>query len=263
MAEGVDKAVNQQESTNTMKKIMIAVAVAAMGAAAFGANCAPTTPVAKDAAWVYQWKFTGKTTAGKKAAAKGTNQSACQPGTPGAACAYRAKASLKIQGYTYACNPGCGSDAFETFAEALEVFYMTKPWKASMAGGVSTELSHIIGSNKKQYEAAGIAQFTEEAEGVKYALTYAGLGKYDVKNSRVSSVSGNFAGVASQAWAYNLKKDLCIKAGYWDCATLALVCDGETVAYGKFSAKFKKSASKKYVAGKTVSLPSWVKWLNQ
>ena len=247
-----------------MKKIMIAVAVAAMGAAAFGANCTVDPVQAKDTAWVYQWKFTGKTTAGKKAAAKATPASACQPGKDGASCTYRAKSSLKIQGYTYACNPNCGSDAFETFAEALEVFYMTKPWKASMAGGVSTELSHIIGSNKKQYEAAGVAQFKENVENVEYTLTYAGLGKYDLKNSRVSSVSGNFAGIASQAWAYNLKKDLCIQAGYWDCTTLALVCDGPTVAYGKFSAKFKKSASKKYAAnGKTVSLPSWVEWLNK
>ncbi|MDO5312156.1 MAG: hypothetical protein Q4G55_01980 [bacterium] len=244
-----------------MKKIMIAVAVAAMGAAAFGANCSPDDKP-KDAAWVYQWKFTGKTTAGKKAAAKG-NDSVCAP-TDGAACTYRAKASLKIQGYTYACNPGCGSDAFETFAESLEVFYMTKPWKASMAGGVSTELSHIIGSNKKQYEAAGVAKFTEDAENVTYTLVYAGLGKYDLKNSRVSSVSGNFAGIASQAWAYNLKKDLCIKAGYWDCATRALVCDGPTVAFGKFSAKFKKSAAKKYATkGTAAKLPSWVKWLNK
>ena len=242
-----------------MKKIMIAAAVAAMGAAAFGANCAPDTP-AKDAAWVYQWKFTGKTTAGKKAAVKGNN-SVCNP-TARAACTYRAKASLTIQGYTMACNPGCGSDAFETFAEQLEVFYMTKPWKASMSGGVSTELSHIIGKSKKQYEAAGTASFTENAEGVTYALTYAGLGKYDLKNSRVKSVSGNFAGTASQAWAYNLKKDLCIKAGYWDCVTLALVCDAPTVAYGKFSAKYKKSASKKYVNGKTPKLPSWVVALN-
>lgn len=239
-----------------MKKILVAAVVAAMGAAAFGANCAPDPVTVKDAAWVYAWKFTGKTTAGKKAAAKGNN-SACAP-IAGAACTYRAKASLKIQGYTMACNPGCGSDAFETFAEALEVFYMTKPWKASMAGGVSTELSHIIGKSKKQYEAAGTASFTEVAEGVTYALTYAGLGKYDLKNSRVKSVSGNFAGTASQAWAYNLKKDLCIKAGYWDCATLALVCDGATVAYGKFSAKYKKSASKKYANGKAPKLPSWV-----
>ena len=240
---------------------MIAAAVAAMGAASFGANCTPDVKP-KDAAWVYQWKFTGKTTAGKKAAVKG-NGSACAP-TAGAACTYRAKASLKIQGYTYACNPGCGSDAFETFAEQLEVFYMTKPWKASMSGGVATELSHIIGKSKKQYEAAGTASFTENAEGVTYALTYAGLGKYDVKNSRVKSLSGNFAGTASQAWAYNLKKDLCIKAGYWDCATLALVCDAPTVAFGKFSAKYKKSASKKYAsAGKAAKLPSWVEWLNK
>ena len=243
-----------------MKKFIVAAAVAAIGAGAFASNCAPEQKI-EDSAWVYQWKFSGKTTAGKTKAAAGSSSS-CNPTDP-ANCTYRAPASLKIQGYTYACNPTCDNgNPFEfAFVEANEVFWMTKPWKASMSGGVTTEIANVIGKSKKQVEVAGLADFTEQAENVTYALTYAGLGKY--KKGHITSVKGNFAGTASQAWAYNLKKDLCILAGYWDFCTLDLVCEGETVAFGKWSAKYLKSASKKFAKnGKSVKLPSWVKWVN-
>jgi len=248
-----------------MKKIMIAAAVAAVGLGAFAANCAPDQQV-KDTAWVYQWKFTGKTAAGNKAAAK-ANTSACAP-TEGGKCTYRVKSSLKIQGYTIACSPEpCADDSlgFESqFVEANEVFWMTKPYKASFAGGVTTEVAHIIGKSKKQVEIGGVADLTENVEGSEYVLTYAGFGKYDLKNKRVKSAKGNFAGFLSQPWAYNLKKDLCIQAGYWDCTTpTLLVCEGPSIAYGKWSVKFKKSASKKYAKnGTNPKIPSWVKWLN-
>ena len=248
-----------------MKKLMIAAAVAAVGMGAFAENnCAPTTTQA-DTAWVYQWKFSGKTTWGNKAAAKG-NSSSCNP-TTGASCTYRVKTSLKIQGYTAVCNPSLCADenlGFETqFVEENEVFWMTKPWKAEMAGGVTTEVAHVIGKNKKQVEIGGIAELTEIAEFSTYAFTWAGFGKLDKKNKRVKSASGNFAGFLTQPWAYNLKKDLCILAGYWDCTTLTtLVCTGPSVAYGKWSVKYKKSASKKYANGKAPKTPSWVVWVN-
>lgn len=249
-----------------MKKLMIAAAVAAAGVGAFAAvnNCAPVQELS-DTAWVYQWKFSGKTTWGNKAAAKG-NSSACNP-TLGATCTYRVKTSLKIQGYTAVCNPTLCADTelgFETqFVEENEVFWMTKPWKASMAGGVTTEIAHVIGKNQKQVEIGGVAELTELAENSQYLLTYAGFGKFDKKNRRVKSASGNFAGFLSQPWAYNLKKDLCILAGYWDCETLTmLVCEGPSIAYGKWSVKFKKSAAKKYANGKAPKTPSWVIWAN-
>ena len=246
-----------------MKKLMIAAAVAAcgMGAIAAESACAPVTQT-KDTAWVYQWKFSGKTTHGNKAAV--VNTSSCAPG--GEKCTYRVKTSLKIQGYTMVCNPAvCADDAlgFETqFVEENEVFWMTKPWKAEMAGGVTTDVAHIIGKKKKQVEIGGVASLTEVAENSTYTLTYAGFGKYDLKNRRVKSASGNFAGFLSQPWAYNLKKDLCILAGYWDCTTLQLVCEGPSIAYGKWSTKFKKSASKKYVNGKLPKMPNWVVGVN-
>ena len=152
-----------------MKKIMIAAAVAAMGVAAF-ADCAPNPEV-----WVYNWKFTGKTTTGKPATAAAVNP--CQPTgkSDAGTCskAYRVPASLKIQGYTYACPAKYCSDGdkagdslgFETaFTEPNEVFYMTKPYKASFFGGVTTGIAHIIGKNKKQAEIQGIASLTDNVE---------------------------------------------------------------------------------------------------
>jgi hypothetical protein len=239
-----------------MKKSILALAAVAAGVA-FGSNCSPDPDPCKDNAWVYQWKFTGKTTAGKVAAAKA---SACAAGED---CTYRVKSSLKIQGYTYACGCDCGTEGFEAFDEALEVFWMAKPWKTYLTGGVSTEVSHIIGKKKKQYEAFGVAEFNDPVAGSTLVLSYAGLGKY--KKGRVSSVSGNFAGAVSVGYAYNVKKDICINTGYWDCNTLALVGCGEpTVAFGKWSAKFKKSASKKYgKSGKTAKIPNYaVAWPN-
>ncbi len=243
-----------------MKKLMIAAAVAAVGITAFGGNCAPTVP---DTAWAYVWKFTGKTTTGNTAAVYTANP--CGGGTT-ASCTYRVPASLKIQGYTYACAPQvCADDAlgFETqFAEVNEVFYMTKPYKASFYGGVTTEIAHIIGKSKKQAEVQGVASLTENVENSTFTLTYAGLGKFDLNNMRLTSANGNFAGTLSQPWAVLVKKGICIQAGYWRCDTLALECAGPSVAYGKWSVKYNKSASKKYLTGSTVKMPSWVLWLN-
>lgn len=269
-----------------MKKIMIAAAVAAVGLSAFAVvdNCNPQTPEKKvyGWAWAYKWKFTGKTTEGKLGSKTVTNSTWCEPSDNkgGDACAYyRVKASLKIQGYTFFCTPGCGSQSFEAFPEDYEVFWQTKPHKASLFGGIGNlvaagtqtnfeTLSHIIGKSKKQYEVAGTAIFlTCEGDNVSdpthatYVLTYAGLGKYSKKYSRVTSVSGNFAGTVSSSWAYNLKKDWCKPAGYWDCETLLLTdCHAPTVAYGKWSAKFNKSAAKKFLKDQKYrgKLPKWV-----
>ena len=164
------------------------------------------------------------------------------------------------------CEPGCGSEGFETFAEANEVFWQKKPFKASLAGGVAAEVSNIIGKKAKEFETGGTATFTEFVnegsmqEGI-YTLTYAGIGKYDQKKGRVKNASGNFAGFLNQP--HYLAKDFCGNAGYWDCMTSTLMCDGRSVAYGKWSVKFQKSASKKFLSsGRLPKIPSWVKQKN-
>lgn len=145
------------------------------------------------------------------------------------------------------------------------MFWQKKPFKASLAGGVSTDVSNIIGKKSKQFEAAGTTTFTEFINGSTeegtYNLTYAGLGKYDLKNSRVKSVSGNFAGFLDQP--HYISKELCGNAGFWTCDSLSLVCEGPSVAYGKWSCKLQKSASKKFAkSGKLPKIPAWAKQMN-
>ena len=239
--------------------------IAAAAVAMVGSTFAACQYVAPDTAWVYKWKFTGKTTKGTQPKQVKVTTGLCGytgGGQTATGCTVRTPASLKIEGYTWVCTPGCGSEAFEQFAEVNEIFWQKKPFKAAMAGGVSAEISNIIGKSAKQFETAGVASFTENVENTTYTLTYAGLGKYDQKNSRVKSVSGNFAGILSQPW-YISNKD-CVPAGYWDCATLSLVCPGgATVAYGKWCAKYNKSASKKYLKyGKLPKTASWALPLN-
>ena len=255
-----------------MKKLMIAAVVAAVAGGTFAANCGPGVEPVKESAWVYQWKFTGKTTEGANVAdveVKGN----CGPQVIPAGCTIRAPASLKIQGYTYFCNPGCSSDFFPKFAEGLEVFWQTKPFKTSLAGGVTTEICHIIGRAAKKCEVYGTAAFDgafgwDEKEQkpigrIHYDIAYAGLGKMAQTDSRkhVTSVSGNFAGTLSQPWLVTSTK--CALAGYWNCADLSLVCTDPSVVYGKWSAKYKYAASENYVNGKMIALPSWVQWLNK
>ena len=245
-----------------MKKIMIALAMA-FSVGAFAA-CEYAPEAAKDTAWVYKWKFTGKTTYGKQT--KAAPSGLCGYVASSCDCAVRAPASLKIEGYTWYCAPKCGSDTFEDFAEVNEIFWQKKPFKASLAGGVSTDVSNIIGKKGTKFEAAGTAKFTEfvNAGAVRegtYTLTYAGLGAYSKKNSRVKNVKGKFAGYLDQP--HYITKTVCANAGFWNCEDMSLVCSGPSVAFGKWSATYKKNASKRYLnRGRLPAVPSWVKALN-
>lgn len=262
-----------------MKKIMIAAVAASIVSGAFAAACSydPVTPT-QDTAWAYTWKFSGKTTKGVALKGVAGSSGPCGYSDSGTAGGYvRVPASLKIQGYTWYCDPGCGSDDFEAaLAEVNEVFYIKKPFKGSLTGGVTIEVSNIIGKKAKQYEVAGAADFTGTVDAnnpligsdeMTFNVVFAGLGKYDKKNSRVSSASGNFAGTARYPWY--VSKTVCAYAGIWDCATLA-INDVEyvpTVAYGKWSVKYYKSAAKKLAANKVgtakaIKAPSWVVWAN-
>lgn len=248
-----------------MKKILITVAFAAMAIMpAFGGACGE--PLPKETAWVYKWTFKGKTTTGDKVnTQKAKAVSPCIPSdNDEVGCAIRVPASLKIEGYMGVCSPGCGTETFAACSESNEIFWQTKPFKASLAGGVSTDVCNIIGKHKKQVEIAGQANFDKFVDGTlqegTYTFTYAGIGKYDLKNSRVKVVKGTFAGYLTQPHAVTV--DLCSTAGFWDCSTLSLVCEGPSVVTGTFKVKYQKNASKKYLAGTFPKTPSWVVPLN-
>jgi hypothetical protein len=231
-----------------MKKLMTTMLVALAAITTFGA----CEYISKDTAWVYKWKFTGKTTYGAKAKAPRSSGLCGYSGVE--TCSVRCPASLKIEGYTWICAPGCG-DEFGKFAEVNEVFWTTKPGKYSLAGGIQNEIMHIIGKKAKQGEVGGTVEFV--GDDMTYKFTYAGLGKYDRKNGRLTSASGSFAGFAEPC--------PCAATGYWDCESLSLICQNTepTVVYGKWSVKLKKSDSKRFAKNGTLpKFPAWVRMKN-
>ena len=235
---------------------MIAAVAAIVAGGAF-ANCGRGTPGNPASCsvqdWVYTWKFSGKTTEGVKVKGSDATEDLCGRGTPAGDDVYvRVPASLKIQGYVAYCDVSCGSEMFEVIAAENEFFWQTKPEKIVLDGGLNLEVSNVIGKKKKQYEVAGTAEFTgyyTATDPVTYQLTLAGLGKYDKKNDRVSSASGNFAGTLVQ-FPWYVSNSVCKPAGAWTCCTFDFI-DPQvvgalpSVAYGKWSVKYNKKLSKK------------------
>ena len=234
-----------------MKKLMIAaLTVAAVSTVFAAANCKPdpTQPKTIDP-WAYSWLFSGKTTTGVKVSGiPGTEAGNCNPTTiPGTDAEYiRVPATLKIQGYTYQCEPECGS-----FGEwDKEAFVIVNPAKDYFDGaGQAGELgvAHVIGKKATQVEIADEFNATTVDSGENYAFTFAGLGTYNPKYgiTRVTSASGDFAGYKTTPHALNVKK--CPEAIYWDCTGTAYLSDDSwSVAYGKWNVKFAASAAKNY-----------------
>lgn len=240
-----------RKKTKMKKLIITAMCAIGMIATTFGA-CNYKPVEVKDTAWVYNWKFTGKTTEGVEKTTK-VKASACSAAP--VTCSVRVPTSLKIQGYTMVCSPGCG-DTFGEFEETSEVFWSTKPGKFSLAGGIQVEVMNIIGKKAKGVEVGGIAEF--DGDDMSYDLVFAGLGKYDKKKSRMTSASGTFAG-------FGVPCD-CAASSVWDCTSLTLLCDENpnTVAFGRWNVRLDKKASKKYAdKGTLPHIPRWAAWKNR
>ena len=232
-----------------MKKIIALAAVAAVsGAFAACQYVAPVVPTT-ESAWAYKWKFSGKTT---KAVKSNCSDALTRTGT-----------SLKIEGYSFYCEPECGD--FEAM-EADEYFWQKKPAKVLFAqgSGVAFEVANVIGKKGKEFEAAGNGKFADKDNIYVYDIMLAGLGKYDSKKAHVKSVKGNFAGVAAAPQLTSYNKGNC---GYDSNVSLVWPCCGcpsekaDSVAYGKWSVKFNKSWAKKAAAGKLDSkiYPKWAR----
>lgn len=243
-----------------MKKIIISIMLALMGLSSYGltaTSCSEceATP-AKETSWVYNWKFTGKTTYGTKAPSSKNKSSPCCSIETQTCSTVRAPASLKIEGYTYYCSPGCGTDSFAIPLEANEIFWSEKPGRFSIGKGVKIDICNIIGKKADKCEVGGTTEFV--ANDATYIITFSGIGTYSKKDGLIKSASGNFSGYAIPC--------VCAYAAYWDCETLLLNCVDfkYTVVYGKWSVKYDKKATKKYLKnGTTAKIPDWVEWVNR
>ena len=246
-----------------MKKLIIAAAAVAMVGGVYAASgCNPKVNPQADTAWVYNWKFVGKTTDGVLKTTDGIAAGCLVGAIAGKMEAIRVPASLKIQGYTVKCNPTCLDVEEAAFVgnskNEGEAFWITKPTKGCFANapaGVSFKFGNVIGRSAGKYELVGEFKGLESFNGERYELIFAGQGAYNKDKGRVTSVSGNFAGVMVVPHYHVYVKELhgCPEATVWDCAGydfLNIDDHKETAAFGKWSMKYNATASKNFANGK-------------
>ena len=246
-----------------MKKLMIAAAAVAMVGGVYAASgCNPQEVKPVDSAWVYNWKFTGKTTEGVLKVTEAIPVGCLVGGIPSQMEAIRVPASLKIQGYTVKCNPTCLDVEEAAFvgnsAKEGEAFWITKPTKGFFGAilkdgtvipaGVSFKFGNVIGRAAGKYEVLGSFKGIESLNGEIYALAFAGQGSYNKNKTRVTSASGNFAGtmIVPHYHVYVKELDGCPKATVWDCAGFQFLNVEDhafTAAFGKWSMKYNATAS--------------------
>ncbi len=213
-----------------MKKLVV-MAAALVAAASSYAQCEPgPDPVDADCAQVYNVSMTLKTTAAKSGAIDiGTE---CAPGST--SICYRVISSKSYKGYYWNCS--CECDAFE--GNILDLFDKKTDEMVVIGETVTWDILGRIGKKNTDIEAYGT---------IADSIYIMGFGKWDAKNGRVSSISGNVQAellapvcvVACAPGGVALPYDLCIPN------TQLLV---GTIGYGSFSIKYNSSASKKLAA---------------
>ena len=230
-----------------MKKLMIAAAVAAMGAGAFAGDCAP---VAEDVARVYQMQLNVYTTKG--VALDGIGASACAPGD---CVPMRGRDKTVIRGYVYVCGNPCEmKDYQDAFCDSRRHVLFNE--------GVDTPnlawtFVNAIGSGARDAEAAWTFAGTVTYPGFgdsTYALTGAGYGQFN--GEMFNNLSGYFAGTVDNTYALSAKAGSAVT-----CCKPSMVvkCDADqvwveapegSVAFGAWKMKFNANVSKALAAGK-------------
>ncbi|MGN1359779.1 MAG: hypothetical protein ACI4X9_04920 [Kiritimatiellia bacterium] len=242
-----------------MKKFTVFAFAALVACGAF-AQCTPDPADPVEAAAVYNFKFSGKTTAGY--ISKVSTGTICQPGED--TLVIRVPGTIAGAGVIATCDPLC-EDALT--APTIALYWTTKAVKQEVTPSVTWTFLNVIGKKKADAEAAFVwdgGDFVETAQTIT-SVSFAALGKFDAKKGLYTSFSGNFAGTLS-ASVY-LSKDGCTAAEsqVWKCDDLTTLVDSDTVVYGTWSLKYNSSASKK--AAKDLEgtveklLPAYVEFL--
>jgi hypothetical protein len=242
-----------------MKKLMIAAAAAAMIGSVYAVgDCLPEQKEPGNCAMVYSVKMTVKTTKGIAIDSSTVGDgNICNPGTiTTPAVVIRTKDTTKFDGWIYDCS--CTCDLMST---GSLVMWDSKRKAQLENAAFTTTFLNVMG--KKQSEAewawtfAGDAKY-DDVRTQSYALTGAGLGKFDAKKGYYTSLSGNFAGTASASYDLGKKNHNCDPSQIWLCADLTTLADSDTVAYGAWTVKYNAAASKKFLKNGYLKLPAYV-----
>ncbi len=262
-----------------MKKLIAAVAIAAVSGVALADACAPGA--AKTNATVYAVKFALKTPTGDICTAAGTAASNCAPGSNAGANYYvRKPSTYALQGWFADCKNDC--DEIKKFTQNHIALWNTKERLGMQVTSYTVDIIHVLSKTQADAEIYftlkgdmknGITG-TWAADGLtrSFDLACAGFGKFDKKNKRYTSFAGNVVGKVSKVMypkAVNVGTAaapnwICPEAGYWLCDAIATGCSGlvtreQSIAYGTFAISYNAAASTAYYQkGTAPTIPAYV-----
>ena len=256
-----------------MKKLMIAAAVAAMGAGAFAGICDNKGDAATCA--LYDVKFTFKSLDTKRAVQKESDK--CS-GSTTTCCTYLDNATYTFNGIMWDCDAVCdmldpnnangGTKLVLWYAKAKAVISEPLKWgNSSGAYAWEGDIAAFEFINRFSKKATKVQAYWEQDFNAQYLTAYAGkynsfgsndevkiraagFGTFDNKNMIVKSISGNAVATIGDIL---LKEQDCGSDGpepkvYDLCTEFDTVCDGTdtdvVAASGTWSVKYNKSLSK-------------------
>jgi hypothetical protein len=221
----------------SMKKLVV-MAAALVAAASSYAQCAPgPDPVeAGPCAQVYTLEISIKTTIAKSGSLTIDNGDCAPAGITGVC--YRVISSKSYKGYYWNCE--CGCELFQD--NVLDLYNKKTDLPEVITGTIDWDLIQKIGKKNTEIEAAfGI-------EGATAEFYLMGFGKFDTKNDRVSSISGNVQAFLIPPYCTVDCAPGTFAPAYDLCAPILIPNMNETIGYGSFSMKYDSSKSKKLAA---------------
>ena len=261
-----------------MKKIIAAVAIAAVSGAALADACAPGATLTN--ATVYAVKFSLKTPTGEPCSTPAASASNCAPGGGSGTTYYvRKPSNYALQGWFAECKSDC--DQIKKMTQNAIALWNTKEKLGMEVSAYNVDFVHVLSKSQADAE----IYFTLKgmmkngitgawvADGLtrEFDLICAGFGKYDVRNKRYTSFSGNVVGTVSKVMypkavkvSTNPDTWICPEAGYWLCEAVsqgcsALVTREKSVAYGTFAINYNGAASTAfYKNGTKPTIPNYV-----
>ena len=210
-----------------MKKLMMFAAAMTIVAGAYASDCGDCDDDCS-CSLVYEFKASLKTTISK--AVTGDCDSSC----------YRKCGSAKLKGYLYVCDI-CGC---EGFAAMKFVAQETKSddfvFGNSVDGGVdiSWKILNLIGKSDTDVE----AYWSVEDSSSLWSFVAAGCGKYDEKNERIKSISGDLVAMGPIPGCEISCEDDVASSATLLCEDMATDTEN-TIAYGSWSIKYHKKYS--------------------
>ncbi len=226
-----------------MKKLMMFAAAVTIVGGAYAQGCGEPEP--EDCALAYDVKLSVKTTVPDSKAGYVLPSHCGDPVTNAATC-FRKTGKKTIQGFFYVCECECDS------LNSGTSWYLWDK-KAKVGETMPASISfHVIGRKKSDVEVYVTLSPDEDGVLNDGTLYLAGFGKWDTKNCRVKSASGNFAGQIAPPKCNDALS--CDEAAAYVCddqasSGCALRADNtvDTVAFGTWSIKYSSSKVKKLI----------------